>query len=218
MNKRRILRWITALVVIGVVAGRLAALALAPPAHSSGTTASQAAPVGPEGIAVQTGTPLAPASAAATGRPVDGIQCGASEQAGYHIHTHLAVYVDGVPRPVPAGVGIVSPIAEQTPDGPFDAATRCYYWLHVHAEDGVIHVESPTARTYTLGQFFAIWRQPLGPGRVGPARGTLTVFVNGREFHGNPAAIPLRFHEDIQLDAGAPVVPPQPVDWSGSGL
>jgi len=51
---------------------------------------------------------------------------------------------------------------------------------HVHAQDGIIHVESPTARTYTLGQFFGIWRQPLDAQQVGPARGTLTVFVNGR--------------------------------------
>jgi hypothetical protein len=41
-----------------------------------------------------------------------------------------------------------------------------------HANDGIIHIESPVQRTYTLGQFFDVWQQPLSPTRVGPAPGT----------------------------------------------
>lgn len=73
----------------------------------------------------------------------------------------------------------VTPVAQETAEGPFYGATRCYYWLHVHAQDGVIHIESPSKRRYTLGDFFAIWRQPLTFTRVGPVSGKLTVFVNG---------------------------------------
>ena len=50
----------------------------------------------------------------------------------------------------------MTPVAQQTANGVFDNAMRCYYWLQVHAQDGVIHVESPTTATYTLGQSFAI--------------------------------------------------------------
>jgi hypothetical protein len=32
----------------------------------------------------------------------------------------------------------------------------------------------------------------------------------------DPRSIVLREREDIQLDVGAPTVPPQPVDWSTS--
>jgi len=102
--------------------------------------------------------------------------------------------------------------------GPFYEATTCYYWLHVHVQDGVIHIESPTVRTYTLGQFFDIWRQPLGPDRVAGATGPLTTFVNGRFYRGDPRSIVLGSREDIQIDVGTPVVAPQRVDWSGTRL
>jgi hypothetical protein len=73
-------------------------------------------------------------------------------------------------------------------------------------------------RSYTLGQFFAIWRQPLTAHQAGPATGTMTVFVNGRLYSGNPADITLRSHEDIQIDVGEPVVAPVTVDWDKTQL
>jgi hypothetical protein len=149
---------------------------------------------------------------------VDAIQCDAGAQVVYHVHTHLSVFVDGVLRPLPAGVGIVSPVAVSTAHGPFYEANRCYYWLHVHAQDGVIHIESPSVRTYTLGQFFDVWRQPLTATQVGPVTGMLTVYVNGRRYGGDPASILLGSHEDIQIDVGTPIVPPKRIAWSGTGL
>ena len=68
----------------------------------------------------------------------------------------------------------MTPAVTQTAQAPFVQATRCYYWLHTHTNDGVIHVESPTQRLYTLGDFFDIWRQPLSARRVGAATGTIT--------------------------------------------
>jgi hypothetical protein len=35
-------------------------------------------------------------------------------------------------------------------------------------------------RTYTLGDFFDISHEPLGPQRVGPATGRVTAFFDGR--------------------------------------
>ncbi len=175
-------------------------------------------PPGPEGVPLEVGTLLAPADTAATGQTIDNIQCDASEQVVYHVHTRLTVYDNGVLRPLPAGIGIVSPVAEQTAEGPFYGASRCYYWLHVHAQDGVIHIESPSVRKYTLGDFFAIWRQPLSSTQVGPVTGPLTVFVNGHRYHGDPAAIALGSHEDIQIDIGAPVIGPQTIDWAATQL
>jgi hypothetical protein len=96
----------------------------------------------------------------------------------------------------------VTPLGQQTPNGAFYEASQCYYWLHVHAQDGIIHVEAPTQTTYTLGQFFAIWRQPLTTTQVGTAHGAVTAYVNGVRYSGDPAAIPLRGHEDLQLDVG----------------
>ncbi len=172
-------------------------------------------PPGPEGVPLELGQLLAPVSSSSTGDAVDGIQCDASEQVVYHVHTHLAVYVDGRLRPIPAGIGLVQPaIAAETQDGPFYGATKCYYWLHVHAQDGIIHIESPTTKSYSLGQFFAIWRQPLNVRQVAGVKGKLTIWVNGNRYVGNPAHIRLGFHEDVQIDVGAPLVGPKSINWA----
>ena len=152
--------------------------------------------------------PLASVAGEATGQPVDGIQCQAAEQVLFHIHAHLAVFVNGQPRVVPAGIGIPPPRTElQTAEGPFVSGGTCFYWLHSHTQDGVVHIESPVQRTYTLGNYFDIWRQPLGPDRVGPATGSVTAYLNGHEFAGNPRSIPLGAHALIQLDVGTRVAP-----------
>jgi hypothetical protein len=190
--------------------------------HGDGKLATFPTPAptdtGPEGITPQGGTILAGLTDAAGGDDVDGIKCEASEQVQYHIHTHLAVFVDGAQRPVPAGIGIVPPQIQNTPDGPFaGAGARCFYWLHTHTIDGVIHVESPTAAVYTLGQFFALWGQPISSTEVGTAKGPLTVYVDGKPYTGNPADIQLKPREAIQIDVGQ-AVPFQNVDWSRSQL
>jgi hypothetical protein len=143
------------------------------------------------------------------GRAVNGIQCQTTEQIAFHIHAHLAVFVDGRQRIVPEGIGIAPPRTEQrTPGGPFVVGGSCLYWLHSHTPDGIIHIESPQQRNYALGDYFAIWGQPLGPQQVGPARGPVTAYLNGRRVLGNPASVPLKSHAVIQLDVGSPVVRP----------
>jgi hypothetical protein len=135
---------------------------------------------------------------------IDGIQCNTSEGAVTHIHQHLALYLKGQPFPVPGGIGIDT-----------TRATPCLYWLHTHASDGIIHLESPTANaTYTLGQFFDIWQSPLSHTRLLTlkANGTHSIraYVNGRLYHGDPRAIPLTSHERITLEYGPPWVTPPP--------
>ena len=172
-----------------------------------------------EGIPLQLGPPLAGLQNAATGKTVNGIQCAAQEQVAYHIHSHLAIYQDGVLRPVALGVGIVKPQLQTTENGGQAAtATQCYYWLHTHTNDGVLHVESPTTKVYTLGDFFAIWGLPLSSTQVGPAKGTVTAYVNGKKVSGNPASIPLSSHSAIQLNVGKDAPPPVAIDWSKSQL
>ena len=227
-RRRRFLIWggvaAAAVVIVGVGIGASLASGSGsgtPPAARNGVAAassSGAAASGPEGIPVEQGAVLTAASTAAQGQTVDGIQCQADEQAAYHIHTHLAVYVNGTLRALPAGIGVVEPVSQQASGGVFDQASRCYYWLHVHAQDGIIHVESPTRTTYTLGQFFAIWRQPLSTTAVGPAHGTVTAYVDGKAYRSDPATIPLEEHEVVQLDVGSPTVAPKPVDWSHAQL
>ena len=168
-------------------------------------------------MAIEQGAAIAPASTTQTGT-VDGIQCGSSEQLAYHIHAHLTVYVNGSPRAVPGGIGIPGSVVQQTAQGPVAAGGQCIYWLHTHAPDGVIHVESPTQRIYTLGDFFDEWHQPLTANQVGTATGKVTAFINGKLWTKDPRSIPLTPHAVIQLDVGTPDVPFQNLSWSGLQL
>lgn len=176
--------------------------------------------LGPEGVPLEMGPPLAPANTGLTGTTIDGIQCLSTEQIAYHHHVHIAIFVDGKPYSVPIGVGMVAPIAvTQTNRGPFaQGSQKCLYWLHVHAQDGIVHIESPEARDFELGQFFDIWHVPLSPTGIGSYHGAVTATVNGQRWPENPAAIPLAEHNQIVLNVGRPVVSPPPINWSGTGL
>jgi hypothetical protein len=168
------------------------------------------------GQASPTPTPGAPALLATTdgmaqGQTVDGISCQSQEQLVYHIHAHIAVYVSGTARAIPAGIGIVPPVqSTATAAGPFVYGGKCLYWLHSHTQDGIIHIESPTQRVYTLGNYFDIWNQPLSTTRVGPAQGAVSAYVDGKPFTGDPRSIPLMAHTLVQLDVGSASPGPQP--------
>ena len=155
-------------------------------------------------------TLLASTDGQSQGQTVDGISCDTSEQVVYHIHAHLAVYTNGKLRIVPEGIGIVPPTqVVQTSAGAFVVSGKCFYWLHSHTADGIIHVESPSQRVYTLGNYFDIWNQPLSTTQVGPEHGAVTAFVDGQSFTGDPRSIPLNAHSVIQLDVGSASPGPQ---------
>ena len=235
-RRRRRRLWLAGLGAVVVVAAAAVGIALAvtgksPHAASSsprlklaslatlGTLhpAPSPGPLGPEGVPIPSAPPLAGTARAATGQPVDGIQCQTNEQVLFHIHAHLTIFVNGSPRQVPAGIGIPGAQAQNTAQGPFISSGKCFYWLHTHAADGIIHTESPVHRTFTLGNFFNIWGQPLGPGQVGPVRGHVTAIYNGQAYQGNPRDIPLNKHAQIQLMVGKPLIAPTSITWP-SGL
>jgi hypothetical protein len=174
-------------------------------------------PAGPEGVPVPSAPPLAGTATKATGQKVDGISCETSEQTVFHIHAHVALFVNGSPRQVPAGIGIPGAQIQNSPQGALIGNGTCFYWLHTHAADGIVHIESPVHRTYTLGDFFDEWGQPLGPDQAGPAKGRLTAIYNGKLYQGNPRDIPLNAHAQIQLEVGTPLVAPGSITWP-SGL
>ena len=174
-----------------------------------------AGPTGPEGVPIPRAAPLASTATAAAGHAVDGISCQVSEQTIFHIHAHLTIFVNGSPRKVPAAIGIPDAQAQSTPQGPFISGGTCFYWLHTHAADGIIHIESPVHRTYTLGDFFDEWGQPLGPHQVGPAKGPVIAIYNGQRYAGNLRNIPLNAHAQIQLEVGTPLIAPVSITWPG---
>ncbi|HEY3118253.1 MAG TPA: hypothetical protein VGK54_16035, partial [Chloroflexota bacterium] len=171
---------------------------VAPP----GATANQVPAVGP---AVPPG-----------GKPATTIvPCENSEQVTFHIHAHLAIYHDGTAVQVPHGIGIGEPQRLQsTPDGPFVTGGSCFSWLHTHTDDGVIHIEAPEPRVFTLGDFFGVWGQPLSNSQVGSLQGPVAAYVNGDRFTGDVTEIPLSLHAVIQLNVGSDSPPPQPYTFA----
>lgn len=141
----------------------------------------------------------------ARGEPVSGIACDAMEGQRIHIHQHLVLLDHGTPVSIPPNVGQV-------------LARNCLYWIHTHTADGIIHIESPQSRTFTLADFFAIWGQPIGRKQIASMharkRRNLRVWVNGKAYDGDPGTIPLVAHADIVIEAGPPFrTPPKFTDW-----
>jgi hypothetical protein len=227
-RRRRRRLWLgggsAAVVVIGLVVGLVLALsggakATSPlhlkPLGSLGSLepAPAAGPRGPEQVPVPSGAVLAGTASAVTGQPEDGISCQAGEQTVFHIHAHLTVFVNGSARQIPAAIGIPGAVAQSTPAGSFVEQGTCFYWLHTHAADGIIHIESPVHRSYTLGDFFDEWGQPLSTSRVGPASGHVVAIYNGQMVQGDPRDIPLTAHAQIQLEVGTPLVAPEKITF-----
>jgi hypothetical protein len=128
----------------------------------------------------------------------------AMEGEAVHIHQHLDLYVDGRKVPVPAGVGI-DPVVGYAP-------------LHTHDATGVIHLESPTVRTYTLGEFFAVWgvrfsASCLGGDCAGGGR-QLRVYVDGRAYQGDPTTLTLAAHQELVVAFGTAAQLPSPIPSS----
>jgi hypothetical protein len=156
-------------------------------------------------------TSVAVPVAGGNGQPdLNGISCDALESTVQHIHVHLAIFVSGQEEQVPLGIGIAQPWqVSESAEGPFVSDGTCFYWLHTHTQDGVVHIESPLRRRFTLGDFFAVWQMPLSENQVGPAQGTVITYVNGQRSNSPPQDVPLLAHARIQLDVGGDVPPYQ---------
>ena len=114
-----------------------------------------------------------------------------AEGTALHIHQHLDVYVNGKKVAVPAEIGI-------------DTSGGFLTEIHVHDTSGIIHVESPTQRTYYLGQLFGEWTVMLSSQCLGKYCGNLHWWVNGKKQTGNPANLALSQHQEIVIAAGTP--------------
>ena len=114
--------------------------------------------------------------------------------AAYHVHAHLTVYVNGKQVTVPAQVGI-------DPQAQFLAP------LHTHDTTGVIHMEATQAYPFTLGQFFDVWgvkftSTQLGSYQAGNGN-VLATYVNGKQVPDGPSYV-LKPHDLVMVGYGRP--------------
>ena len=127
------------------------------------------------------------------GQPVDGIEGSSREMLKVHVHAHLALINKGQQIAIPYGIGIVKPF--QVNNG-FVGMGQGIYWLHTHDATGIIHVESPDDRRYTLGNFFDIWGQPLTTREVAGLKAVVRAFVDGNPYSGDPRGTVPGAHAD----------------------
>jgi hypothetical protein len=156
------------------------------------------------------------AAASPTPSALTAIPCDQLEHTQVHYHAFLQILNQGSTVSIPTDVG---------------RSSGCYYWLHMHTnEAGIIHVESPSDRTFTLGDFFDVWSdwghvpQLLDTTHVATLTLTgtqkLAVYVDlgdgkgAAPFSGNPRSIVLENHQVITLEITPPSVnPPPPFSW-----
>jgi hypothetical protein len=108
---------------------------------------------------------------------IDGIECLGAEQLAFHIHTKFNITINNGSYPIPAGIGIIP--------------AKCIYWLHTHDNSGIIHIESPIKKGFTLGQFLQIWNNFNSTDTLvqditnNSINGTWTVYINGTQMNNN---------------------------------
>jgi hypothetical protein len=129
-----------------------------------------------------------------------GVPFASTEQLAYHVHEHLVIYVNGNQVAVPASIGIESTGLAA---------------MHTHDASGIIHVESPTKTTYSLGQFFDDWGVRFTKTCIGGycdgGANRLRVYLDGKLYAGDPTLLPLTQHEEIAVTYGTAAQLPDPI-------
>jgi hypothetical protein len=187
--------WLALLAVIAVaaVAAAVVAVVVARGGDDNGSSSGDAQPANLVGL--QTGpAPWNPGLDTLPDRlDAVGVNDLTAEGEVLHIHQHLDIFVNGKRMPVPANIGIY--------DNEFLTE------LHTHDPSGIMHLESPVAEHFTLGQFFGVWGVRLNADCVGGYCRQVTpwtVYVNGQPYSGDPARLDLKSHQEIAFVIGTP--------------
>lgn len=145
------------------------------------------------------------------GQTVDGFSCGEMIET-YHVHAHLSIFLNGDQLIVPDHIGIPSP-----------GGVECTYTLHTHDGSGEIHIEAAAPGTFTLGNFFHIWGEPLDPTNVGGIVGLpITVYVvdegntAATEYTGDLLNMDLPAHRQITIQIGTAISVIPVYDFDGA--
>lgn len=113
---------------------------------------------------------------------------------------HLEIFARRLVVIIPPGIGVAPPLTRR--GAAYVVGGRCSYPARTIEPTGVIQVTE--GAKVTLGDFFALWGQPLSPTRLLSFRETkewrIRAFYNGRPWRGRPSAIPLTRHAEITLE------------------
>ena len=119
-----------------------------------------------------------------------------------HIHQRMALLVNGKFAYIPPGIGI-------------DEHVKFIAELHTHDSSGIIHVESPVVRDYTLGEFFDVWGLRFSSHCLGgyceTAKKHVFVWANGKRVKGDPRKVVLSDHLSLVVAYGTLESVPTPI-------
>jgi len=143
---------------------------------------------------------------------VAGIPCDHLEHSTIHYHTAIQIMHGDTVTNMRDNTGIQMDSAGNI---------TCYYWLHVHAaQKNIVHIESPSSLTFTVGQFFDVanqWSNANGYGSIkldsthvatfalqpGEKIVTYVDLNDGKGptvYEGDPRSIQLKNHEVITIE------------------
>lgn len=131
------------------------------------------------------------------GQTVQGIACDGSTPV-QHIHAHVTIIAGGVQRAIPLAIGAVGTEVISN----FVVNAHCFYWLHTHDASGFVHVEAPVSTAFTLGEFFAIWGEPLSRSNVAGFQGTVVAYVDSTRYEGDLSTLVFLERQQITLIVG----------------
>lgn len=157
-----------------------------------GTTVGTAPAAGSAGSWVDGDT-----ASGGAGQPVAGLDC--TLDGGSYSRAHLSILLDGQPLQVPANIGRADPPVQQY---------GCYYPVQTNDRSGRIRFRDGSAPP-SLGQFFAVWGEPLSSTNVAGITGrSINFYVNDggtlTPFSGDPNTIPLTAGREITIVIGNP--------------
>ncbi len=81
----------------------------------------------------------------------------------YHIHPYVSIFIQGSRYPIPYNIGMTSTCTKPVHTHDADAAHGGY---DPSTDPARIHVESPVARSFMLGDFFHVWGKIFTPTQV----------------------------------------------------
>ena len=143
-----------------------------------------------------------------------------------HYHPLLVINDHGVQKPLPydstqsGDIGFINQPLYTNPK--YYCLAGYFHLLHTHDGSGIIHVELPqTVSTVpTLGNFFTIWGQPLGPSQVWTVLGQVHATMynsdtqTSTDYSSNPASMPL--YEPAAGPQGNAYLIPQSLIFNGA--
>jgi len=144
------------------------------------------------------------------GSAIGNFNCILNPPQTFEFYAHISIIQNNEPLAIPGDLGA-------SPQG----NTHCFYTVHTHDSSGKVHVTPTAAGTFTLGDFFTIWKQPFTssnvagisglPVEVFITDGTTTTKVDEADWN----TIELKSHREITISLGTEVTEIPNFTWTG---